>query len=71
MEMINRIFGGWPLLRILRMALGLAALIQGIWTRDLIPLVFGLFLVVTAWMNAGCCGTRSCGPDGCGMPKDK
>ena len=69
MEMMNRLIGSWPILRFLRVALGLAAIVQGIWIRDAVPLVFGIFLVVTAWMNVGSCGSRSCGPTRCRVPK--
>lgn len=48
-------------MRIVRLALGLIILIQGILMRDTIYGMMGAFLSFMAFANVGCCGTGGCG----------
>jgi hypothetical protein len=59
-KMTDRILGGWTFVRILRLALGLFIVVQGIATGDwAIALLGGLFATMSLW-NIGCCGATGC-----------
>ena len=51
---------GWNFIRLLRLVLGIAILVQGIVGNDLTSMVLGVLLGGTAVANIGCCGTQGC-----------
>ena len=62
---MGRIFQNWHLLRLLRFALGLAAVVQGVVSKDLFAGVLGLLLLSTAIFNVSCCGGGDCSTGKC------
>ena len=50
-------------MRALRLIFGLAAIIQGIVTKDLTLGLLGLVVGGMSFFNIGCCGTNGCGTD--------
>ncbi|WP_046370005.1 hypothetical protein [Flavihumibacter petaseus] len=50
---------GWNLMRILRLATGIAAIVYALITRETIAGIAGIFLVVMGLFNAGC-STGTC-----------
>lgn len=53
----NFIFTGWHLMRWLRLVIGAVMLYQGFGTEDNISIFLGIFLLVQAVTNTGCCAT--------------
>lgn len=47
-------------MRVLRLLLGVAVLVQSIMTGDLLIGAMSLFLIGTAVFNIGCCGAGGC-----------
>ncbi|HSC36895.1 MAG TPA: hypothetical protein VLD19_03450 [Chitinophagaceae bacterium] len=60
---MNRVLQGWHFMRILRLALSILIIGQAIATREWIPGLAGIFLLLLAVANIGCCG-----PNGCSVP---
>lgn len=54
------ILKGWNWIRIFRLAVGTAALVQGILYRNNVLWMMGGFLLVQAVFNMGCCGVGGC-----------
>lgn len=54
----------WNLMRILRMAIGVWAIIAAFQTKEVVLGLMGGLLLITAVMNIGCCGVRECAPQG-------
>ena len=54
------IFSNWTLIRGLRLAIGLAILIQSIYSGDIAFSLAGLFFAGLAILNVGCCGSAAC-----------
>jgi len=50
----------WNLMRLLRLAIGVWALIEAFQTRQVLLGLMGALLVVMAVMNIGCCGVSGC-----------
>jgi len=50
----------WNLMRILRLVIGIALLVQGIVKKDAASIVLGLIVAGMALANIGCCGTSGC-----------
>ncbi|MFT3903834.1 MAG: hypothetical protein QM727_11720 [Niabella sp.] len=50
----------WDLMRIIRLALGIIILIQGIQTQNKMFIVLGGLFALMPLLNMGCCGTAVC-----------
>jgi hypothetical protein len=57
------ILKNWNLFRVLRTALGLFILIQGIVSHDFLSIVLGTGFAGMAIFNVGCCAAGGCGID--------
>ena len=57
---MKAILSGWNIMRMIRLVLGIAILVQGIVAKDAVTLVLGLILGGMAVANVGCCGTNGC-----------
>ena len=57
---MKAILQGWNFIRILRLILGVAILVQGIVAKDTMTIVLGVVLGGMAVANIGCCGTNGC-----------
>ncbi|WP_018477736.1 hypothetical protein [Pontibacter roseus] len=57
---------GWHPARWIRLALGIALLVQAIATSDVLVGAFAILLFGQAILNTGCCG-----PTGCSVPQTK
>jgi hypothetical protein len=65
METIKQtLFTGWSFMRWLRLVFGIFFIIQGIQSSDTLVGVVGVFFLLTAVTNTGCCGAG-----GCAIPK--
>ncbi len=51
---------GWNWIRIFRLVVGTAALVQGIMYHNNVLWMMGGFLLVQAVFNMGCCGVGGC-----------
>jgi len=58
--MIKRITNGWNILRMLRLLIGIAAVVQGISQRENVLWIAGSFLLLSAVFDFGCCGSTGC-----------
>lgn len=54
------ILQGWNVMRIVRLVLGVAILVQGTIAKDTLQIVLGLALGGLAVANIGCCGVGGC-----------
>ena len=50
----------WNFMRILRLGLGIAIIIQGIVAKETMTIVLGAIFGGMALANIGCCGTNGC-----------
>ena len=50
----------WSIMRLLRMVLAIAILVQGIYSKETIAVIAGLALGGMALANIGCCGASGC-----------
>lgn len=57
---MKTIFLGWNFMRMLRLILGTAVMVQGILARDTIAIILGVAFAGMAVANIGCCGARGC-----------
>ena len=57
---MKRRLTGWNVVRIIRLLLGIAALIQGIIEKETWMFVAGGVLLLGAILNLGCCGSSGC-----------
>lgn len=64
--MKNLTFGQWSLFRIIRLVFGIAIIIQGVVSREILLIGAGILISGMALLNIGCCG-----PAGCIIPPDK
>lgn len=63
-EMSNlkeKLFTGWHLMRVLRMAFGIIFVVQAIMMKDALVGLMALFFLYQGITNTGCCG-ESCTP---------
>lgn len=56
----RKLSSGWHLMRILRLAIGIAAGIEAIRSHDYVIGAFAAFLIYQGLTDTGCCGTASC-----------
>lgn len=57
---MKAILQGWNFMRILRLGLGIAILVQGIIAKETMTVVLGVIFGGMAVANIGCCGTNGC-----------
>ncbi|MEJ7829454.1 MAG: hypothetical protein WKF91_14690 [Segetibacter sp.] len=57
---MKTIFNNWNVMRGLRLALGIFALVQAFIQRDITVGLLAGFLLFTAIANVGCCGSYGC-----------
>ena len=57
---MKKILQGWNLMRILRLVIGTAIMVQGIVTRDALTIILGVAFAGMAAANVGCCGAGGC-----------
>ncbi len=57
---------GWNVFRIIRLLIGMIALVQGIIQKEGLMLLAGSWILFSALFNKGCCG-----PAGCSVPASK
>ena len=50
----------WNLMRVLRLLIGVWAIIEGLQTKEMILGLMGGVLLVMAVVNIGCCGVSGC-----------
>lgn len=51
---------GWNFMRVIRLVMGVAAIIFGIYRQDMLLGLAGGFLLLMSLLNAGCCGVSGC-----------
>jgi len=64
--MKQTIFSNWNFIRLLRLGVGIAILVQAFIARDILFAFLGLIFTAMPVFNIGCCGTQ-----GCNVPVDK
>lgn len=57
---MKAILQGWNFMRIFRLVLGVAVLVQGGVAKDAITIIIGVLFGGMAVANIGCCGTNGC-----------
>jgi hypothetical protein len=57
---MKAVLKGWNFMRLLRVGLGVAILVQGIITKDVMSIVLGIIFGGMAVANIGCCGANGC-----------
>lgn len=57
---MKTILRNWTLMRCLRLVIGIVALVQALWQKDVLLGLMSGFLLVTAIANVGCCGANGC-----------
>lgn len=55
------LFKNWNVMRILRLAMGVFIITQGIMANEWILTIMGGIFSLLAIFNMGCCGTSTCG----------
>jgi hypothetical protein len=58
--MKEQIINNWNFMRVLRLAAGIAIVVQGIVAKEALFAIMGLVLASMAVFNAGCCGSGGC-----------
>jgi len=58
--MMKGITAGWNVVRLIRLVIGVAILVQGIIGNNVTSILAGALLGGMAMANIGCCGTNSC-----------
>ena len=57
---MKTILQGWNFMRVLRLGLAIAIIIQGIVAKETMTIVLGAIFGGMALANIGCCGTNGC-----------
>ena len=57
---MKKIINGWNVMRVIRLALGIAALVQGFMQKENLLVVAGMWILFSALFNVGCCGSGGC-----------
>ena len=57
---MKKIINGWNVMRVIRLALGIAALVQGFLQKENLLVVAGIWILFSALFNVGCCGSGGC-----------
>ena len=58
--MNNLLFTQWNLFRVIRLILGIGAVIQAIMTVEIVLGIAGALIAGMALLNIGCCGASGC-----------
>ena len=58
--MKQTILSNWTLMRFLRLAMGIAILVQAVIAKDMLFAFAGLVFTAMPVFNIGCCGTAGC-----------
>ncbi|MEP7237054.1 MAG: hypothetical protein ABI685_04290 [Ferruginibacter sp.] len=58
--MKQTILSNWNFIRLLRLGVGIAILVQAIIVRDILFAFLGLIFTAMPVFNIGCCGTQGC-----------
>jgi len=58
--MKQTILSNWNFIRVLRLAMGIAIIVQAVMVKDLLFGLAGILFTGMAVFNAGCCGTGGC-----------
>ncbi len=58
--MMRAITQGWTFIRFLRLAIGMAILVQGYLSKDTMSMILGGAFSAMAVANVGCCGAGAC-----------
>lgn len=56
----NRLTSDWNFIRIIRLALSILILTEGIKAGGVLIILLGSFILVQTLLNAGCCSTYGC-----------
>ena len=62
--MKQTILSNWTLMRFLRLAMGIAILVQAIIAKDMLFAFAGIVFTAMPVFNIGCCGTAGCATPG-------
>jgi hypothetical protein len=57
---MQTLLSGWNIMRVLRLVIGIAAMIQAYQQSSWPLAVAGFFVMLLALANLGCCGTAGC-----------
>lgn len=60
---MKAILNNWTLMRGLRLVLGIIALVQALIQKDITLALLAGFLLLTAIVDIGCCGSNGCTSD--------
>jgi hypothetical protein len=60
--MKNALLHNWHIFRFLRLALGIAIIVQGAMGKDWLFILAGILFTLLALFNSGCCATGGCYP---------
>jgi hypothetical protein len=58
--MKQTILSNWTLMRFLRLAMGIAILVQAVMAKDMLFAFAGIIFTAMPVFNVGCCGTAGC-----------
>ena len=58
--MRERVLNNWNVVRFVRLLIGAGAVVQGIGQKETFLTTAGLFLLLGALLNYGCCGSAGC-----------
>jgi hypothetical protein len=58
--MKQAIWSNWNFMRFLRLALGIAIMVQAVMVNDVFIGILGILFSSMAVLNIGCCGTGAC-----------
>ena len=58
--MKQSILSNWTLMRFLRLAMGIAILVQAVIAKDIMFAFIGIIFTAMPVFNIGCCGTAGC-----------
>lgn len=54
------IFSNWNLIRVLRLAMGIAILVQAVMAKDILFSMLGILFTAMPVFNLGCCAPGNC-----------
>ena len=69
--MIKTLLNNWSIMRGLRLVIGIIALVQSVFQKDITLGIIAGFLLLTAIANVGCCGSNGCAVNFSNRKKDK
>ena len=57
---MSKILSNWNFMRVVRLALGIFIMVQGIQTSNWMFIILGGLFTTMPLLNIGCCGTQGC-----------